>query len=123
MDKIIKTFKRVGWWLFFLFGYVIILMLLNYTKIFTFSTIVKFNYVCVSLILFIFGFLTGKSCEKRAYIEGIKISGIIDIVLIILNITFIRIFNLKTLIYYLLIMISFTLGSMIGINLKKVKKK
>lgn len=122
MKNIKKLLKQTGWWLFFLFGYVVILMLLNYTRLFTYSTIVKFNYICVSIILLIFGILTGRKCDKKGYIEGIKLGSIISIALLILNIIFLRTFSLKIFLYYILIIISFTIGSIIGINLKKAKK-
>ena len=122
MNKVKKLFKQAGWWILYLFGYVVILMLLNYTKLFTYSTLVKFNYICIALILLASGILAGRSCEKKAYIRGIELSGIIVLVLFLLNIIFIRSFNLKTFMYYLLIIVSFTIGSMIGINLKKTRK-
>lgn len=122
MKNLKKLLKQVGWWFFFLFGYVFILMFLNYTKLFTYYTIVKFNYICVSIILLIFGILTGRNCDKKGYIEGIKLGSIISIALLILNIIFLRTFTLKIFLYYLLIIISFTIGSIIGINLKKAKK-
>ena len=122
MNKAKKLLKQVGWWLFYLFGYVVILMLLNYTKLFTYSTIIKINYICVGVILLIFGILTGRTCDKKGYIEGLKISSIIVLILLILNIIFLRVFSLKNFIYYILIIMSFTIGSIIGINLKKTSK-
>ena len=121
MKNIIKTLKIVGWYLFYLFAYVVTLMLLNYTKIFTYSKIVEFNYVCVALILLVLGILTGRACNKKGYMEGVKISGIIVGILLLLNIIFLRIFSIKIFLYYILIIFSFTIGCIMGINLKKTR--
>ncbi len=122
MKNIIKTFKKVGWYLTYLFLYVVILMLLNYTKLFTYSKLVKLNYIFVAIILLIFGISTGRTCEEKGYIEGIKVGSIIVSILLLLNIIFLRVFSIKTVLYYLLIIFSFTIGCIMGINIKKAKK-
>jgi len=71
--------------------------------------------------LFIGGFFLGKRCEKKGWLEGIKIGSII--IFLFFLISYLGLdqgLNLKVFIYYLLLLASSVLGSMLGIN-KKVE--
>ena len=94
----------------------IILSILNY--IFPFNNTI-FLISILPISMFIACILLGKNCKEKAYLEGIKFS----IIYLMLNTIFILItktsFTYKTIIIYLLIIISSILGSILGINLKK----
>ena len=68
--------------------------------------------------MFIGGYFVGKQSEKKGYLEGIKI-GLVFILIIALITIISKKFEFSALIYYLLIVISSTLGAMIGIQRKK----
>lgn len=119
MNLLKKYGKIVLLWSTITILYLIILTILNYTQLMKLETITKLNFIFVSVITFILGILTGKSSTKKGYIEGLKIGSLITTLLFLLNIIFIRNFNLHIFIYYLTLLISCTFGSMIGINLKK----
>ncbi len=64
--------------------------------------------------------LLGKKAKKRGILEGLKFGGIfIFVILILNNLILMNSFEIKILIYYVILLISAMFGSMIGINLKK----
>lgn len=70
--------------------------------------------------LFIGGFYIGKNSLKKGFIEGLKLSLIFSILLIIFNyLAFDYSFKLKYILFYLILCVSSVFGSMIGINKKK----
>ena len=65
----------------------------------------------------------GKLAPAKGYLAGLKISGIFLLILLLLNlITSRTLFNLPTIIYYLILIISSVLGGMFGINKKNLNK-
>ena len=68
------------------------------------------------------GFYIGKHSKENGWLEGLKIGLIFLVILFLLSyLGFQEGMHLKTWIYYLIILISSILGSMIGINKKKTK--
>ena len=119
MNLLKKYGRIILLWSTIIILYLITLTILNYTQIMKLETITKINFISVSIITFILGILTGKTSSKKGYIEGLKAGTLIVLLLFLLNIIFIRKFNLYIFIYYLTLLSSSTFGSMIGINLKK----
>lgn len=92
---------------------------LNYFNIIS-STVYNILKIIVLLLnLFISNFILGKKAISKGYLEGLKLS----IITILLLLIFSFILNLplqpKIIIYYLIIIGTSVLGSMIGINKKK----
>ena len=79
----------------------------------------KIGVLIISLVLN--SIVLGKSSIKNGYLDGIKLG-----ILLILFCTFISIVNksisIKLILYNFIILISSTLGSMIGINTKKKRE-
>ena len=119
MIKLKKYVKLSITWFGFLLLYLFLLTILNYTQMLKLSSIIKLNFVFISIVTFVFGILNGKNTEKKGYLEGLKLGSIISLSLFLLNLIFIRKFSLSIFIYYIVIIISTTFGSMLGINLKK----
>ena len=96
-----------------------ILTILNYFNIVTtnFTNITKLIILIFSI--FIGSFILGKKSLKKGYIEGIKYSIVFIVLLVIINLLFVKEFNVKSIIYFLIIIISSTFGSMLGINKKR----
>ena len=114
--------------LFFSFIYIIsslliitfIVTLLNYFNIINDKLIPIFNILIPSICLFIGGFYIGKNSNNNGYLEGLKLGSLFSIFLLIFNfLAFNNSFKLKYLLFYLIIIISCILGSMIGINKRK----
>lgn len=119
MDKIIKRIKKpiilaMGFLL-----YLLVLSLLNYLGALSLSFTVKLNFVFMAILMFIFGLTIGKKASKKGYLEGLKLGGIAVLILFVLNIIFYRNFDLQLFLYYLVLLASSTIGSMIGINLHR----
>lgn len=75
----------------------------------------------VLLILFINAFLLGKSSSKYGLVEGLKLGGIFLIVMIILKLITNSTFDIRTFIYSIIILLTTSVGAIIGINRKEKK--
>ena len=85
----------------------------------------NFNIIIKMLIpllsFFIGGVSIGIKTLKKGWMEGLKLGLILLAIIILLNIIFFRHFALKNIIYYLLLILSSTLGSMVGMLKKKAE--
>lgn len=119
-----KTFKKygktMGIFLVVVFLLLVILTFLNIGNIlYTKSTD---TIILVGMILFfaIIGFEYGKKAQAKGYLEGLKIGASLILLLIVINLLFYQTgFSIARFIYYLVLILSSTLGSMIGINRKR----
>ena len=110
----------------------VMIIILSLTLIFTF-----FNYIgvfgnklmAISKIIipiiafFIGGYIIGKTSSKRGWLEGVKFSLILIVLIMLFK--YLGLGNkiiFKDFIYYLILIISSVFGSMIGINKKSEKK-
>lgn len=78
------------------------------------------SFIIINIYSFILGYNTGLHTNKKGYIEGLKTSLKIIITIYTLGIITMSFkITLKRLIYFLLIILTTTLGSIIGINKKR----
>lgn len=116
--------KLINYLKSFLYFLIPFLILIFITTIFYYYNIISnntFKYLKIAILListFYGGYNIGKLSIKKGYLNGIILSLIIIFIFFLLNII-ISDFKWQLLIYYLIIMIITTLGSMIGM-LKKV---
>ena len=97
-----------------------ILTILSYFNIFNDKTVSIFKIIIPIISLFIGGFYIGKNTHEKGWLEGLKLSLLFIILLIIFNlIVYKNGLNIKNIIYYLIMSISSIFGSMIGISIKK----
>ena len=119
-----KYLKKIG----MSFTYIIssILILTFITTLFSYfnilndkvTSIIKIIIPIISML--IGGFYIGKNSLKKGFLEGLKLSSIFSIFLIIFNyLALNNSFKFKYLLFYIILIISCILGSMIGINKKK----
>ncbi len=98
-----------------------------FTTILSYFNILNDKILTITQILIILGailigsYKQGKKASKRGYLEGLEIGLIYIFIFILLNLIFYNLFNLKNLIYYLLVLITSSLGGMIGIS-KQTKR-
>ena len=97
----------------------ILITTLNYFNIINTNTTNTLKIISIIISIFIGAFLIGKKSLKKGYLEGIKYSLIFIIFILILNLLFIKYFNLNLIIYYLIIIITSIFASTLGINFKK----
>lgn len=92
---------------------------LNYFNIIssTFYNILKI--IILLLNIFISNFILGKKAISKGYLEGLKSSIIIILLLLVFSFLLNLSLHPKIIIYYLIIIGTSILGSMIGINQKK----
>lgn len=95
----------------------IFLTLLNILKLKTYRVSI---IIISSILMFIIGFILGKKTDKNGYLKGLLLSTICILILLILSLIFKYKLNINSLIYYIILIISTTFGSTLGIN-KKIK--
>lgn len=108
----------------FLLGLTFISTLFNYINLFgnTFINVLKVIIPVISL--FVGGFVIGKRTGKKGWLEGIKLSLIFLVFLTIFNYLALDFsMSLKTIIYYIILVVATTFGSMIGVNKFKPEEK
>ena len=116
--------KNIGISLLYIIGIIIIgtflISLLNYINFLGGKLLSIFKILIPIIALFTGGIMIGKKSNKNGWLEGLKLSLIFLIILLIFNYLALNTgFELKNLIYYLILIISTCFGSMIGINKKK----
>lgn len=96
-----------------------ILTLFNYVGFIKFKAVSIIEIIILFLSIFIGSFIMGKSSNKKGWLEGIKFALIIIAIIFLFNFLGFDSFKVQNLLYYVIIMSSSILGSMIGINLKR----
>ena len=119
-----KYLKKLGFSFIYIISSLLILTFiitfLNYFNIISDKVISIFKILIPIISLFIGGFYIGKNSNSKGYLEGLKLGVIFSLILIIFNyLAFDYSFKLKYLLFYLIIITSSILGSMIGINKRK----
>lgn len=95
----------------------IILSLINYFT--NYSSIIIKIFIPI-IATFISSIILGKKTTTKAYLEGLKFTSIYLIIMLITNYLILNnSFNIKSLIFYTLILFTGIIGSMLGINLKR----
>lgn len=119
MNYIKKLLKPIIYIFSILILSLLLLTTLNYFDITNqnTSTIIK---ILIPIISFFIGsFILGKNSNKKGWLEGLKLSSILILLFILLNyIIFKQSFQIKSIIFYITLIISSILGSIIGINKK-----
>ena len=119
MKNLQKYGKTLLVFLGILFVFSLILTLLNMTHVLFTKGTDTFIFIGMILTLFFIGFSWGRKAKEKGYLEGLKIGVSIILLLILINLIFYRTgFSLERLIYYIVLILSSTLGSMLGINKK-----
>ena len=124
MGDTMKYLKKLGYSFLYIMG--IILVLTFIATIFNYFNIISDNImsiikISIPVIAFLIGgFIMGKKSNKSGYIEGLKLGIIDSLLLIIFNFLALNnSFKFIYLLFYLILIVSSMLGSMIGINRKK----
>lgn len=119
MDNIKNYLIAIGYFLLVVVSFAIILTIFNYYDIITNKPFKVIKVLIPSLALFIGGYKVGNNANKKGYIEGIKLSLIVILLLFMFSyLGFNTSFNISLILYYIILIISSMLGAMIGINKK-----
>lgn len=96
----------------------LIVTLLHYFGIISKGFLSIMEILIPSLSLFVGGFQIGRRSKQKGWLEGIKFSFVVFILLIVLNVVFHNTIEIKNILYYLIIFSLCIVGSMMGINKK-----
>lgn len=116
-----NLFKFLKSFLFFLIPFITLLLISTifyYFDIFNNNTMKYIKFIILVLSCLISGIYIGKKSISKGYLNGLILSSVIIFILFILNI-FTGSFKFSLFIYYLIILVITTLGSMFGIGLGK----
>ena len=121
MKRISKYFKSI---IFLISAILILSILLSILNLLglksNYSSLL--NIIILIILFFIIGFKEGKNSLKKGFLAGIKIGLINIFTLFIINILFFKNnLSINMFIYYILLLLTSILGSMVGINKKKQK--
>lgn len=105
----------------------LLISILFLTTLYHYNLINQTTYNILKIIIIltnilISSFILGQKTKIKGYLEGIKFSLIIIPLFIIIALILDLTIRIRIIIYYIIIFITSTLGSMIGINTKKNKK-
>lgn len=119
--------KNIGVALLYIIGIIVgttmLITVLNYFNIITGTTLTITKILICVVSLFTGGVVIGRRSSKKGWLEGLKLSLIFLILLIIFNYLGLdSSLEFKNLLYYLIIIVSCIFGSIIGIN-KKIDNK
>lgn len=106
--------------LWFIIPLLLLLLIINTLYYFDLvnNSVIKYLKILIILIpSFISGLIRGLNSINKGYINGLKLSGIIIILFFVFSLIF-KEFNIKDLIYYIIICLTITFGSMVGISKK-----
>lgn len=96
----------------------IIITVLNYFELLNINIAKIIKIVIIIISLLSSGIYLGLKSSKKGYLEGLKLGGIIIVILTLLVLIFPIKFNIFSGLYYLIILGLETLGATIGINKK-----
>lgn len=113
-----KLFISLGYFFAYLLIAILFLSIFNYFKLFGTGFIKVLKFFLLILGVGMFSYLLGKKSVKNGYLEGLKFGGIIIFAFLLISLAS-KTFEVKSLVYYLIIMLVSILSSMFGINHKK----
>ena len=116
--------KKLGISLLYIIIPIIVLLfiftLLNYFNIISYKTLTIFRFILFIISILLGGYKIGSNSNSKGWLEGLKLGLIITIIYLLINyLVFSVSFKFKDLIYFIIILGSSILGSILGINKKK----
>lgn len=90
--------------------------LLHYFNILNNLFVNIFKLIVIFSALFYSGFIMGKNAKKMGYIAGLQSGAIIDFILIIYGLIVGNGFQIKSIVFYIILLAISTIGGMIGIG-------
>ena len=120
MNKYFKYLKALLYIFIPLFIFNIILSLFYYFNTISDNTLNIISLISTFICIIIGGIYIGNRTNRKAYLEGLKLGLIISILFTFFSLViFNKGINIKSLLYYLSLLLTSTLGSMIGISKRK----
>lgn len=108
------------WFFIMLLSGTLVLTLINYFDIMGNKLVAVMRFIIPMIAMLISSYRLGKMSDKKGYLEGLKLGGIIILIFMVLVILLDK-FSFKSLLYYGILLLTAVMGSMIGINRKKLE--
>ena len=107
--------------LFFIILFIGILGLtfINYFNIMGSKIVSIIRFILPLMAMFISSYRLGKLSDKKGYLEGLKFGGMIVFIFMVM-VFLLDALSWKSILYYLILLLASVMGSMIGINRKKL---
>lgn len=119
MNKYKNILVSLAYFLLSLIVYLLIITSLAHFNIISYKSVSLISFIYIISLFMLSGFRMGMRSEKKGYLSGLII-GVFNIILILILALIFRSFpEIKSLIYFLVLLLSSTLGGMFGINIKK----
>ena len=119
MKKFNNILINLGYFLVSLIIYLIIITTFSYFNLINYKTISIISFITLNILFLINGFKLGKRSDKKGYLSGIIMGLSMILLLLFLSIIFRRLPSIKSFIYFLVLLLSSTIGGMFGINKRK----
>ncbi len=116
----INFYKYIKSLIIFLSSIITIPILLTIFNLLKLQTNKIMIIILGAILMFIIGLILGRKTDKNGYLNGLLLSIITILILVITSLICRFDLNINSLIYYIILTISTVFGSMIGIN-KKTK--
>lgn len=113
-----KILNSCLWFFIILVTGTLVVTLLNYFNIINSKIISIVKFILPIISMFISSYKLGKVSNKNGYLEGLKLGSIIILIFMLLVIILDSL-ELKSIFYYLILLLTSAMSSMIGINKKK----
>lgn len=111
-------FKYIKLLIIFISSLIIIPFVLTILNLLKLETNKTFIIIISSILMFIIGIILGRKSNNKGYLKGLLFSSICILIITIMSLIFRFSLNINSLIYYIILIISTTFGSMLGINKK-----
>lgn len=97
----------------------LVMTILSYFNILPTKSLSFIKIITLIISLLIGGYFVGHNCKSKGWLEGIKYSLVFIIIILLINLLILKNnFEIKNIIYYIIMIISSMIGSMYGITRK-----
>ena len=119
MAKYKKIFLNMAYFLMSLIIYLLIMTIFASLNVMSYKLISIMSFIYTILIFTFFGFKLARNTNKRGFLSGIFMGLANIFLMLLLSLIFNVSLDFKVIIYYLILIISSTLGGIVGINFKR----
>ena len=120
MQYVKQFFKAFGLVLMIILISTIVITILDYFNLFSESLTNIFLFVITLISIIIGSYKLGKKSSKKGIIEGLKLGIVISVSFMLMGLITGNNFQISNTIYYVILIISSILGSIVGKNRKQV---
>ncbi len=118
MEKIKRYIKPIIYFYVTLLSYLIVITILNYFNVISYKSVSLISFIVIILLFMMVGFMAALKSNKKGYINGLIIGGFNIVLFLFLAFILGTHPKLNILIYFLILLLSSTIGGMFGINYK-----